>query len=406
MKKNQRLHFVIYSIISAIIRLFVPVKPKHWVFGAFHGESYREGSKYLMEYMLVRHPEFKCTFITNNKNVYNELREKKIPCEMNFSTKGVLRITEADCVFYTQALSDIHLVSKRAGRKLFYLIHGQPFKVAMKMLHTNSPKYLESLTSNVLLSKIHAFVYKHLNNGYNNGDICFVSATSEFEASLLRTEYDETVQIKILGMPRNDVLFQPDKMAQAKWVEGLDGKYVITYMPTHRKYGQGNVSPVPFKERQDVQQWMRENNIVLLIKQHPNMVKQLGHVYESDVIRDISAMELDPQSVIYHTDTLITDYSSVWIDFLLLRRPLIFYFYDNFEEEDAGCYYNLRDEFPKNCCESEEALFNMLRKSIEAKDILTPSQSEVSKFHKYIDSNSCKRYFEEINKIQYGQEEA
>lgn len=399
MNTNQRIEYIFYAILSFFIRIFIQVKPKHWVFSADYGKSYREGSKYLLEYMLENHPDYKCTFITKSRDVYNELKAKNIPCEMNFSICGVIRISEADSVFFTQYLRDVDLVSKRKGRLLFYLMHGQPFKVALKMLEAPEKNYKSKVgITTTPWTKIKDIVINILGRGYDITDVYFVSATSQFEANLMRNEFDESVKIKILGMPRNDVLFQPDKMKEMKWLKGFDDKYIITYMPTHRQYGKGKVSPVPFKDREDVQQWMRDNNIILLIKQHPNMLQRMGDTYESDVILDISKIGYDPQTVIFHTNTLITDYSSVWIDYLLLHRPLVFYFYDNFEEDDAGCYYNLREEFPNNYCESEDDLFNYLRCAYENKSLLTPSENKIRKYHKFVDGDSCKRYYEEIVK--------
>ena len=63
----------LYGILARIINLFVKTKPKHWIFGSDYGNMYREGSKYLIEYMLKNHPDYHCTFITLNKNVKKDL---------------------------------------------------------------------------------------------------------------------------------------------------------------------------------------------------------------------------------------------------------------------------------------------------------------------------------------------
>ena len=53
-----------YGWAVRLLNYFVPVKEKEWVFGADYGNMYREGSKYMLEYMLKEHPDYKCTFIT------------------------------------------------------------------------------------------------------------------------------------------------------------------------------------------------------------------------------------------------------------------------------------------------------------------------------------------------------
>lgn len=390
-------------VVSLLFRIFIPIKSKHWVFGADHGYSYCEGSKYLLEFMLENHRSYKCTFITKNKSVFRDLKNKGIPCEYNYSVRGLFRICESDCCFFTQDMGDISFVPKNRKRSLFYLVHGQPFKIALRELNRLKPGYCEATSDKLSISKrIQNYILSHFYKTYDWPDIDFVSATSEFEASFQRKEFHDGVDIKILGMPRNDALFQPNRMKDEKWIKGLDGKRVVTYMPTHRLYGHGQVSPIPFLDRQDVQQWMREHEVVLLVKQHPNMARQ--HIFEShnsDVIRDISLDGYDPQVVIYHSDILITDYSSVWIDYLLLKRPLIFYFYDKFEKEDAGTYYDLRKEFPNNFCENEDSLFSMIKESICNPTKITPSDKELRKYHLYVDGHSCQRYYDEIVRRKY-----
>lgn len=399
----MKLFLLFLSVCERILNRLVPVQPKHWVFGSDKGNMYREGSKYLIEYMLKNHPEYDCTFITHNTQVIKELKSKGIPVANNYSIKGLYKIAIADCVFTTQVLSDVKFVYKKKGRSFFYLIHGQPFKRALKMLSQDYwKKQAGNNVHNELLSKIKRFVSE--SGGYTYKDISFVSATSDFTASLLRREYEPSVGIKILGMPRNDALFDSERMKTENWDSSFDGKFVITYMPTHRQYGNGSVSQTPFLYRNDVQQWMREHGIVFLVKQHPNMLHKLSVLEETDVIKNISKAGYDPQVVIYHSDVLITDYSSVWMDYLLLHRPLIFYFYDSFEKDDAGCYYNLRDEFPHNWCDSENGLYEMIKRAYSNKDLMTPSEEEIRKFHYYVDNKSCERYFIEIERMMYGAE--
>ena len=401
---------MIQDIIGLILRpisYLIPVKKKHWVFGADYGNMYREGSKYLLEYMLKEHPDYNCTFITRNKDVIKELKNQGIPVEHNYSWKGFLKIAEADCVFTTQYITDLYFAYKKRNRHYYYLVHGQPFKIAAKMLKEKKEEIVrhQSVAKKIIygISRLRVWFMEYWGVGYKMRDVAFVSATSELTASLMRKEFDAFVNVKILGMPRNDALFQSERMKNEYWIKGLEGKKIVTYMPTHRKYGKGKISPIPFLYNEMVQDWLKDNNVVLLVKQHPNMVKNNENDMNSDVIKDISQLGYDPQVVIYHSDVLITDYSSVWMDYLLLRRPLIFYFYDDFEEEDAGCYYNLRDVFPNNYCESEESLFQMMKTAFSKGQRLIPSENIITKYHKYIDENSCHRYYKEIMKEVYGE---
>jgi Putative glycosyl/glycerophosphate transferases involved in teichoic acid biosynthesis TagF/TagB/EpsJ/RodC len=390
MNIEGKLYIYVIGVLARILNIVVPVKKNHWIFGSAKGLSYREGTKYLLEYMLKKHPEYHCVFITINKDVAKELREKGVPCYLNASLKGMWAVLRGDKVFFSQSVSDIRYVYKKKNRKFYYIVHGMPFKKAASQL----PK--EYKTKFVSKKKtIIGELKGYLMSGFNTGDTEFLSACSSFLAHYLQIEYPN-VPVKILGMPRNDALFQQERMKDEKWLPSLDGKFVITYMPTHRKYGNGEVSPSPFISRQDIQEWMKINDVVLLVKNHPNMIPKLTDVKDTEVIKDITKQRLDPQVCIYHSDVLITDYSSVWMDYLLLRRPLIFYTYDDFSTNDVGSYYDLRDDFPNNFCSTEDELFEMIKNVKTKYDEMRPSEDIINRYHKYIDGHSCERYFDAI----------
>jgi CDP-glycerol glycerophosphotransferase (TagB/SpsB family) len=103
-------------------------------------------------------------------------------------------------------------------------------------------------------------------------------------------------------------------------------------------------------------------------------------------------------TVLYHSDVLITDYSSVWMDYLLLKRPIVFYSYDDFVHDDAGVYYDVKDEHVGHFCYTEDELFALLKSIKKNYHAMCPVDDVVSKFHKYVDGNSCERYFNYISK--------
>lgn len=388
---------IFWSIIARLLSFCIPVRKRHWVFGSDYGKNYREGSKYLMEYMLRNHKEYDCVYVAQDKSLCEELLEKGIPAVYNFSLKGIIAICKAQVCFTTQARSDIFFSYSKKGRHFYHLVHGQPYKVALKAL---SEKYYDNVFDrkhNVVIDTCHK-IYDWLLFGGTIYDSDFVSACSEFLAELMNRDFGGETPVRILGMPRNDGLFDHERMKGERWVPGLEGKFVITYMPTHRAYGAGKLTPTPFADRPEIQEWMRRNNVVLLMKNHPNMIPLIKDTSDSDVIKDITKMRLDPQVCLYHSDALITDYSSVWMDYLLLERPVIFYVYDNWEQDDAGVYYDIREYMPENFCASEDELFSMMKRMVSERDYLKPSDDNISRFHKYVDGNSSQRYFEAIVK--------
>ena len=65
-------------------------------------------------------------------------------------------------------------------------------------------------------------------------------------------------------------------------------------------------------------------------------------------ITDITKKSMDIQEILMDTDILISDYSSTYIDYLLLDRPLIFYNFDyeDYLQNDREMYYDYDEVTP------------------------------------------------------------
>ena len=300
-------------------------------------------------------------------------------------------IAKAECVFTTQVPGDIAFDYKKKGRRFFYMSHGLPFKRAFKALNGNDKFAKRASGLKKLLRPILLYLTK--DNGFD--DCEFEISTSEYLVQYVQMFYGENIPVKIVGYPRIDVLFDKERMKTEKWLTGTENKFVITYMPTHRGMGSGEVSPFPFENMPDVHKWMQERNIVFIMKQHPNMMAKTNPA-TTDAYVDITKCGYDTQVCLYHTDILITDFSSVWIDYFVLRRPVIFYYYDDFVHQDWGQLYDITSDPPGSFCYSPEELFDAIKKIFANYDTMRPSDRIVRKFHKFTDGNSCQRYFEAI----------
>lgn len=383
-----------YGLLARLLHPFVPVRRGHWVFGSDYGNQYREGSKYLIEYMVSEHPDYHCTFITRNPKVKAELDARGIPCEMNFSWRGVWAITRAEAVFCTQFCDDIFFAYHKAHRRYYFLVHGMPYKRAFKAVPDAFKQKYERRVSG--LRRLGAAFRQWLVLAFTMDDFSMVACCSEFNQRWMPDFFGPSVAYPILGMPRNDAFFQPERMAGEKWISQARGKFVVTYMPTHRAYGRGKATPTPFASRPDIQQWMVDNDVLFVMKNHPNMISVMGDVRDTPAICDITRLGIDPQIACYHSDVLVTDYSSVWMDYLLLQRPVLFYYYDDYEAEDEGLLFSIKGSSLGHHCSTEDQLFDLIRRAKTDYDSMRPTPQQVAQYHQHVDGLSCRRHFEWI----------
>jgi len=108
----------------------------------------------------------------------------------------------------------------------------------------------------------------------------------------------------------------------------------------------------------------------------------------------------DVQDLLINTDILITDYSSVFFDYGYMRKPVVFFQYDEAafraEQYATGYFEYKRDGFGKVVSTGAEVA-NEVRRIIE--NGLKPDSvylDKMNSFYAFNDANNCKRNFEAI----------
>lgn len=180
--------------------------------------------------------------------------------------------------------------------------------------------------------------------------------------------------IKATGFPRTDMFFDEKyknerKNELYKEYSFLKDKKVILFAPTYRgnslkrsyyDYEKLNVEKI-YNE-------FKDKGYIFIFKWHPGLYYQMNKKeikpYElekySNFYYDLSEVR-DINDLLLITDILITDYSSVIFDYVLLNKPVIYFVYD-YEEynKERGLYFDFKDyiygEVAKNTDELIEAI--------------------------------------------------
>lgn len=144
------------------------------------------------------------------------------------------------------------------------------------------------------------------------------------------------------GIPRTDIFF--DEQYKSEVRERLYSEYpflkekkVITFAPTFRGNGQQSAHyPMEVLQLENLYNELKDE-YVFLFKIHPFVKNDFNIPYQyKDFFYDFSDYR-EINDLLFVTDILITDYSSVCFEFALLNKPMLFFAYD-IEE-----YVNKRD---------------------------------------------------------------
>ncbi|MCM2981960.1 CDP-glycerol glycerophosphotransferase family protein [Niallia circulans] len=147
---------------------------------------------------------------------------------------------------------------------------------------------------------------------------------------------------KITGMPRNDLLFEKNSLGKLEKVveQNLDFANIVFYLPTWRKGKNSQVETnkewkklIGFKDesKKKLIKMLEEKNLFLIVKLHPyeyNQFKDLEIFKEKRIFllsEDILKMnKIHLYELLGCGKLLITDYSSIFFDTLLIDLPVIF----------------------------------------------------------------------------------
>ena len=233
-------------------------------------------------------------------------------------------------------------------------------------------------------------------------------------ADAIRPCYAEAFDISLdkvqaTGIPRTDIFFDEEyiqKTREELYEEYpyLKGKKVILFAPTYRGI-RANDAAYDFEQIQpDLFYEQLGDEYIFLFKWHPatynNLKREEISAYDLEkydgFFRDFS-QERDINDLLLITDVLITDYSSVIFDYLLVDKPIVYYAYDLEDYQGGrGLYFPFEEYVYGIVARKQDELIN----AIKAEDMCEEKRSAFrKKFMEACDGHStgktCKLIFED-----------
>jgi CDP-glycerol glycerophosphotransferase (TagB/SpsB family) len=376
------LNFILY-----ILSWIIPKQKGFILCGGGLGNKFSGNPKYFYLYLhkIQNQHITKYAWITKNKSLYQKMQQQNLPVLYGFSLKGFWSILRAQYLIIESGPAMKKFGHDIGYQRLFIgnfniiqTWHGSPRK---KIL-------LDALKDRGLNTPID-WIYFYLERMELQNISCIL-AMGEEEKSVLQQAFDNP-NVHILGYPKNDILI--DGLEQ-QWLNKDWSKYnkVILYAPTFRDV-QSTVNAFEINFLEKLNKFLITKNWIFLIKKHP-YDKYLKITNNYSNILDVSNQYEDVQILLAQTDILITDYSSIYIDFLLTKKPILFYFYDykDYQNKSRKLHYDLFQNTPGGICINQMELLKYLEdiEIIQAKyDKIY--QQNLNHFHQYQDSQSSKR---------------
>lgn len=371
---------MVRKIIYILIDIFSCIAPKNKKLLVFNSvPDFSDNSYALYKYCkenlnnyrliwLVKQPK---KILKNNKNI--EIYSR-------ISLKGIWCYIRAKYIFFTHGIYDNKIFIKNK----ICLWHGMPLKKI---------GYL-SETEITLPPKMEIAI-----------------STSEYFQDIMSKVFNlNKDKVLIVGQPRNDLLFEKTKFYSKNKIDKERYNKIFIWMPTFRKaivdwqssgvVQKNYISVLPFEKLKELNELLEKKQFLLIIKLHPFDILQ-NEKFEkfSNIIilknEDLEKIDEQLYPLLGSTDALITDYSSVWIDYEILDKPIFFaiHDYEEYKNTRGLLFEDFIDISPYSVIKDYKDFIKFIE---NYEEVDTNNRKFTDKYNKYKDNKSCERIIKYI----------
>ena len=388
--KGWLLSFILIDIITLFTRLLEGFfsKDKNLITIFFTEHNFADNGRYFLEYLYSNTDhKYDVKVLVKNKVLYDEISQKYpnityyskslIGMKLFLKTKNIVISHGSDASYFFPYFLDIK------SKNIINLWHGIP----LKRLSLQVKEIRESKSR----SRFQKF-----------SSIC---AASTFEQFLLASCFEMHIDdVWITGTPRNDYLLYPNNELLQEY--SYLNKKVILYAPTWREYGdRSSFFPFEDKDLERLNMFLETQDAYLLIRGHREEMERISENYgEEKLSRILPAHQEffpDAQRLLAHVDVLITDYSSIYLDFLLLDKPIIFIPYDLEKYQSyRGFLFDYDTHTPGDKVGTQAEFMESIDRALNQPEFGAIERAQMKKlFHTYEDGKSSERILAQINKM-------
>lgn len=388
--KGWLLSFILIDLITLFTRLLEGFfsKDKNLITIFFTEHNFADNSRYFLEYLYSNTDhKYDVKVLVKNKVLFDEI-SLKYP----------------NITYYSKSLSGMKLFLKT---KNIVISHGSDASYFFPYFLDIKSKNIINLWHGIPLKRLSLQVKgireaKSRSRFQKFSSIC---AASTFEQFLLASCFEMHIDdIWITGTPRNDYLLYPNNKLLKE--HSYLNKKVILYAPTWREYGdRSSFFPFEDKDLERLNAFLETQDAYLLMRGHREEMERISENYgEEKLSRILPAHQEffpDAQRLLAHVDVLVTDYSSIYLDFLLLDKPMIFIPYDLEQYQSyRGFLFDYDTHTPGDKVGTQAEFIASIDRALNKPELGAKERALMKNlFHTYEDGKSSERILEQINKM-------
>ncbi|MGN0613546.1 MAG: CDP-glycerol glycerophosphotransferase family protein [Porcipelethomonas sp.] len=370
-----------WSFLNIINRL-VP-KNGRYIF-LYSNLGFRDNVRAVFDHLIEHgyNKKYKIIVSINDWEKYAETNEKNVKYISN--TRGLFSFFRSKYCYYCFGK---YPVKPSKNQVVFNLWHGMPLK------------------------RVGNMVKGHEKTSYNY--FTHLLCTSEFFRDIMKKSFNASdKQIFICGQPRTDEMLAPipaeDEMTAKAELLGYDNRFskMILWLPTFREDSGTELDILSEVQLAKLDKMLGESGWAMLVKLHPLSSAEPHKCGNYEHISIIGNEELEDALIGFYpligmSSCLITDYSSVYFDYMLLDRPIGFAISD-IESYGSGRGFVFDDPLtmmPGDIIRNGDEFLRFVSRIIEGKDDFVNYRRKLSaQFNKYCDDKNCQRVLSVIDR--------
>ena len=356
---------------------------------------------------------FKFKMITSKMNTIIPKRNKRIVLYSNWGFRDNLRTLYQYLVDngYQEeyeiicASNDFYHLEKEKDVKYVSIYRGLYYFLTSKYFFYSFGKYpIKPAPNQMVVNLWHGMPLKKIGNlevGMEEIDYNFftklVSSSALFTPIMKAAFKAEDNQILLVGNIRNDELFKKEKEKNIIW------------MPTYRNSNNYHDSQEALifslgeEDFSKIQQILSKHGYQLYIKLHPleesRLHVQMNHSNIHLLTEEIISEQYDTlYTFLGTTSALITDYSSVFLDYYLLNRPVAFTIndYEEYKEKRGFVFEDVKSLMVGSVIRNSKDLLEFLESVMKSEDRYIEERTKVNDKVNAIQKDFTKTLLNEI----------
>ena len=313
MLKKLKLLYKYGKAVKRYVRNNGCIHHNRWLFSSVDNTEFNYNSGYLFDYVFKNYPEIEAYYVINDEEKRKKMnRLYNRACFINTLNEEGIEKALSCKNWFTSAGLPIYAKKLYRHYNIINLWHGIPLKkIALKDKNLG-------FFSRLMFKKIFSDNYR------------YILTSSEYLVPVMQDSFGVSRdKIKVWGQPRCDLLYKKNnakKILAKIYKKELEFKHLVLYAPTYRDKEESRLFPFHDYDVDILEQYLAGSKTLILVKRHINEKADFSRYYTEHILPlDIS---FDIMEILNIFDTLITDYSSIYIDYLKLDRSIIFLPYD------------------------------------------------------------------------------